>query len=278
MVRADVIYKNLICPVCRTSLFASEDGKSLLCKAPKAHCFDFSSSGYINFALGKSGAGDSREAVRARRDFLSLGKYEPVAVAMSDILEGHVGKRPTVVDAGCGEGYYARALLSRGALVLGFDISKDAVNMAAKAAKSMQNDSFFGVASVFELPLSDASADAVINVFAPCVESEYTRVLREGGVLAVAYAGPDHLLGLKRALYDTTYANESRADMPQGLELIEERRVRFSMRLESERDIQNLFEMTPYYWRTSPKDKEKLRALSELTTDVDIIIAVYRKK
>ena len=41
--------------------------------------------------------------------------------------------------------------------------------------------------------------------------------------------------------------------------------------------IQNLFAMTPYYWRTSPADAEKLRGLSELTTEVDMILSVYRK-
>jgi hypothetical protein len=35
--------------------------------------------------------------------------------------------------------------------------------------------------------------------------------------------------------------------------------------------------MTPYYWRTSEADREKLDPLDELTTEVDFDIYLYRK-
>ena len=123
----------------------------------------------------------------------------------------------------------------------------------------------------------DASADAVVNIFAPCVEDEYARVLRVGGYLLVAYAGAEHLMGLKRALYDTTYENESRSDMPNKMTFVGERRIKYDIHLDSTEKILDLFSMTPYYWRTSEADKHKLSALSSLNTTVDIIIAIYKK-
>ena len=42
--------------------------------------------------------------------------------------------------------------------------------------------------------------------------------------------------------------------------------------------IMSLFAMTPYYWRTSPEDAEKLSAINELSTEVDIIISVYKNE
>ena len=41
--------------------------------------------------------------------------------------------------------------------------------------------------------------------------------------------------------------------------------------------IDALFSMTPYYWRTSEKDRAKLDALEQLTTELDFDIFVFRK-
>ncbi|MPN22231.1 hypothetical protein SDC9_169614 [bioreactor metagenome] len=36
--------------------------------------------------------------------------------------------------------------------------------------------------------------------------------------------------------------------------------------------------MTPYYQRTSAKDRQKLSAVTELATTVDFVLSVYQKK
>ena len=162
--------------------------------------------------------------------------------------------------------------------VFGVDISKNAIAYAAKRAKrGVLNNAFFAVASVFSIPVRDASVGAVVNVFAPCAEEEYARILQDGGVLIVAHAAPEHLMGLKRAIYDTVYENDMRADLPQGLELIAERHLKYDISLNSKELITALFSMTPYYWRTSMSDKDKLLALDTLDTEIDIIFSVYKK-
>jgi 23S rRNA (guanine745-N1)-methyltransferase len=93
----------------------------------------------------------------------------------------------------------------------------------------------------------------------------------------VAYAGPEHLMGLKRVLYDTTKENDGRADLPKKMQLVDEVRVHYSISVESQAQIQNLFAMTPYYWRTSPSDSEKLKTLTRLETEVDMMFGLYRK-
>jgi hypothetical protein len=35
--------------------------------------------------------------------------------------------------------------------------------------------------------------------------------------------------------------------------------------------------MTPYYWRTSPGDRERLNGVEELTVTVDVDLMVFRK-
>lgn len=272
------ILSALRCPCCNAELCADRSNNSLYCLGGRRHCYDISSAGHINFALRHSGGGDSKEAVVSRRNFLDTGAYDKVSQAISNALCELLLSDALVIDAGCGEGYYSSRIAASNFSVCGFDLSKEAVIAASKRAnREGQKRAFFGVASVFELPIADGAADAVVNIFAPCVEAEYKRVIRGGGYLLVAYAGAEHLMGLKRAIYDTTYENESRSDMPKEMSLIEERRVKYDIHLDSTEKILDLFSMTPYYWRTSEADKNKLTRLSELDTTVDIIIAIYKK-
>lgn len=228
---------------------------------------------------GHANGGDSKSAVRARTAFLNTQLYRPIARELCHLLTEYSSEKESlVIDAGCGEGYYSLYLAQNGFSVIGADLSKFAVDTAAKrAARENIGSTLFTVSSVFELPVVNACASAVVNVFAPCAENEYDRVLRDGGILAMVYAGPEHLMGLKRALYTQTKENEQRQDFPKNMPLVTERRVRFSISLQGSETIQNLFAMTPYYWRTSPQDSQKLQSLEQLDTVVDVMIAICRK-
>ena len=268
----------LKCPICG-AVTELENEKTLFCKGERKHTYDISASGYINLASPKQcGGGDTKSAVRARSDFLNCGYYYPIADKVIELLNEYVGENATVIDAGCGEGYYSSQIAKNVGFVIGFDISKFAVEAAAKRAKREGIDnSVFGVASVYTIPLFDGSADAVVNIFAPCVEEEYCRVLKSGGVLLVVQAGRDHLMGLKQILYASAYENDTRADLPKDLELVCEKNLKYSIDVKGEDNVKALFAMTPYYWRTSQEDAKKLDGLEELKTDIDIILSVYKK-
>lgn len=277
------ILSALRCPICHGELTLSEENeqgsRSLYCAGKRRHCFDLASSGYVNLsAPGHASGGDSKQAVRARTEFLNGEYYRPVAEALRRAVTKYTSSTDgIVVDAGCGEGYYTAGLARDGFSCLGFDLSKFAVDAAAKRLARDGRAGFFAVSSVFDMPMKDSCAAAVVNVFAPCVEEEYCRVLREDGCLIVAYAGPDHLMGLKRAIYDVARGNDGRADLPGSMELVEEIRVRFDICVEGREQIASLFAMTPYYWKTSVSDGEKLNQLERLSTEVDVILGVYRK-
>jgi 23S rRNA (guanine745-N1)-methyltransferase len=150
------------------------------------------------------------------------------------------------------------------------------VRHGAKAAKRAELPALYAVASVFQLPLADASVDGVVSLFAPVAEAEFLRVLKPGGVLLMAGAGPDHLLSLKRVLYDVPRQNEAREDAPRGMALLSQETLRFEMALHA-RDICNLFAMTPYFYRTSKEGRERLTALEQLSCEAEMNIFVYRK-
>lgn len=275
----DKIISNLYkCPVCGANL--SCDDRSAFCCGDKKHCFDFSSSGYLNLATRYSGGGDSKSAVRARTMFLESDYYLQIAQKLCEIVNNH-SENGIVIDAGCGEGYYTNILAkSRKGDVLGFDLSKFAIDHAAKAARrdEIQNASY-SVANIFELPVKDSCADIVTNVFAPCASDEFSRVLCENGILVLCGAGENHLYELKKIIYDDVYINGKRNDLPPKSMFcrIDKQILSFEADIDGNEMINSLFSMTPYYWRTSIDDKAKLSGLDHLKTRVEVEFYVYKK-
>jgi 23S rRNA (guanine745-N1)-methyltransferase len=274
----------LILPRTDTSTFTplalTADGRSAACTgAGKRHLFDFAADGYLNLYASRASGGDSGECIAARNAFLAKGYYEKISDAVNGLLDKYAPAGARVLDAGCGEGYYTLRMAEGGREAFGFDLSKNGVRLGARAAKRQGKSAFFGVASVFSLPVLSESMDAVTTIFAPCAEEEYARVLKPGGVLILAGAGKEHLIDLKKAVYDNAYENEGRRDLPQEkFELLSETCVSYGITLAGGKDIENLFAITPYFYRTSQKDKEKLDAFSSLYTKIDVELFIYKKK
>ena len=279
MTQALLEKKILLCPVCRAPLSLSEDGRGLRCEGKRIHTFDLSKSGYVNLSL-KYREGDTLDACRSRHAFFETDPYSILRQNLSAAISDLELPEGIILDAGCGEGYYTNGLA--GAFtdrqVLGADLSKFALDIASKEAKktAVANVSY-AVCNLTELPLLDESCACLCNIFAPCCESEFARVLADGGYLVFVYAGPEHLWGLKQALYDEVYVNEKRQDEPKGLKEISHQRVRETITVRSPH-IKELFAMTPYYFHTSPDRAEKLYLLDELDTVVDFEIKIFRKE
>ena len=269
-----------ICPNCGGSL--EKEGNSFYCR--NRHCFDMAKQGYINLLQSNQSSrkhhGDDRMMVKSRRDFLEKGFYAGLRDRLCDDIMHCVDKPSVLVDAGCGEGYYTRAvtqsLKSKGALSAagGIDISKDAVAYASKAGGEIQ----YAVASVFDIPLRDETADIVLNIFAPYATDEFFRILKPGALLVIAYPLENHLLELKQAVYDEAYKNDSIPSVPDGFRQISSREVRQMLCFESNDDIVNLFRMTPYYYKTGADDQKKLENLNTLETSFEVGIMYCKKQ
>ncbi|MBO7395295.1 MAG: methyltransferase domain-containing protein [Ruminococcus sp.] len=270
----------LICPVCGEML--ENTGKSYICQ--KRHSFDIARSGYVNLLLskhmGKAVHGDNKLMVQARREFLDKGYYSPLSEAVCEEALKYAKNGSVVLDAGCGEGYYTfniRASFDRSdiaAKMYGVDISKVAVEYAAKRDKSVR----FAAASVFHLPVASGSCDVLVTMFAPYCGEEYSRVLKNNGVMIMAIPSENHLWELKKAIYDNPYRNEVKPYELEGFEHISARRVSFTMEFRDSTDIRSLFSMTPYYYKTGRTEQERLEVLAELTAQADFEVLTYRKK
>ncbi len=264
------------CPNCGQLLTVEE--KRLVC--PRGHSFDRAKEGYVNLLLpgGKHSKvpGDNRQMVQARRAFLEHGYYAPLADALAARMAKDLPAGARVLDAGCGEGYYTGRV--REALhdphMLGVDISKFALRAAAKKDRSI----LYAVASVFHLPVADASVDAVMTLFAPYCGSEYVRILRPGGLLYRVIPDRDHLWELKQMVYDHPYENEVQDFALEGFTFLEALPVRTMLDLLSAEDIRHLFDMTPYAYKTSQENAARLYALETLQTRASFLILCYQRK
>ena len=89
--------------------------------------------------------------------------------------------------------------------------------------------------------------------------------------------GARHLFGLKEVLYENPYENRVQDTAINGFTLAEERDIAERITLKDEEDLWDLFTMTPYFYRTSPADKERLRSCAPLETEISFKILIYEK-
>ena len=155
----------------------------------------------------------------------------------------------------------------------GIDISKFSLRWAAKREREVE----FAVASAYRLPVADGSMDLLINCFSPLGLEEFRRVLKPGGAFLYVVPAAEHLWELKEVLYDRPYPNEEKETPYEGFSYVEIRRVRDRIRLRSPQDIQDLFQMTPYYWKTPKAGAERLKKLETLEVRIAFDIHVFRK-
>ncbi len=269
------------CPLCKTELLKNE--RSLKCE--HGHSFDISAEGYVHLLpankMNSKIPGDSKEMAASRSAFLDKGYYEPLLKELEKtVLELSESEEPNVLDCGCGEGYYTSNIAKElknsfpKTKIAGFDISRPSVKRAAKRTKDVE----FAVASVFDIPVPDESFDILLNVFSPLSIEEYKRVLKSGGYYIYVVPAARHLWQLKAAIYDVPYENKEQDTPYEGFEHIETRRVRYETLIRTKEDIFALFQMTPYYWKTSAKGAEKLSAFENLLTEVAFDIHIYKKE
>ena len=269
-----------ICPICGTAL--SSDGKTYRCAGEKVHCYDIASSGYVNLLppgkMNNSKAGDAREMLRARVNFLNLGKYDKISYTIAEMIAEALPERAlTVLDAGCGEGHHICNIAEKlSCTAVGIDASKHGAEMGAKTARAKGSDALFAAGNIFSMPIADNSVDAVVSMFAPIPAEESARVLRDDGVLAVCASGRDHLIEMRSIIYDEVRDNFKGIKQPEGFELVSEREIKYTASLAGD-EIKNLFTMTPFYHRCPRDGRERLLNTEQLDITVNCVINIYKK-
>lgn len=264
---------NLLCPVCGAELNRL-DGRYV---CPLGHSFDIARQGYVNLLAVQQkhsrNPGDTREQVLSRREFLEAGFYAPISQALIDTAKG-LGISGPVLDVGCGEGYYSSRLAQAlGAPLTGLDISKEAVRCAAGKYKGAQ----WLCATASHIPVADGSAALLTSLFALTAPEEFHRVLEQDGYFFQVLAAQDHLLGLKRIIYDqlTFKEKDTQREFP-GFERVQSVPIRFSFTVEG-KQVQNLLSMTPHVFRITKEGAARLANTPCLTDTASCVLNVFRR-
>jgi 23S rRNA (guanine745-N1)-methyltransferase len=241
------------CPICFTKL--QKTVNSLVCD--NKHMFDYAKEGYVNLLpvqlKNSLQPGDDKNMVLARREFLLLGHYDFLRQALVKTLLAL--PHNNIIDLGCGEGYYTDCIQSQTpeTNVYGVDISKSAIKYAAKRNKQV----YYCVATNSHTPFADNFSDLIVNVFAPLIGKECKRILTQQGRIISASPGAQHLIELKQYIYDSPELHDQ-AKPPEGFELADIQQITQQVTLDNPKDIENLLTMTPFGWKISEQNKQKL--------------------
>ncbi|HHU55519.1 MAG TPA: methyltransferase domain-containing protein [Acholeplasmataceae bacterium] len=248
----------LICPVCKNVLHKKSN--SYVCISN--HNFDIARSGYVNLLLNKPNSGDNKLMINARHNIHQQGFFSKVVSKIIEMIDSNNIK--TILDAGCGEGYYSREIYNAlGINICGIDVSKYAINKAKKLCPSIT----YVIASNYDIPLDVESVDAILNVFAPDFEKEFERVSKEYIIKVI----PDeyHLFELKNALYDKVIIKKPKVPSYQNFKLIDEISISYSHKANS---LIDLIKMTPFYYNSKINENINIKYVT-----IAVKILLYKK-
>ena len=264
----------LMCPVCRQSLNLVE--RSWRCE--KGHHYDVAKQGYVNLHVVQhkhsKTPGDTAESVLARREFLQTGAYQPLQQAIVELLQRL--KPKTILDIGCGEGYYTSAMQVHTQHCIGVDIAKTAVQRAAKLNSKVT----WIVGTGATLPVQDHSIDVCTSLFSPIPQEEITRVLQENGHLIVVTPAPRHLYRLREALFQQVNLHEPEKFLEQldsQFELQQQQLVESAIELDQQA-LKNLIAMTPYAYKANPERRMILEQEQHFLVTAAFQIYVFQKR
>ena len=273
---AFVLHPALHCPIEAAPLVM--DGMSLICE--HGHRFDVARQGYVNLLGSKDKRsktpGDSKDMVSARAAFLSADFYRPLADACLQVTLDYCSRVAdsliTLMDAGCGEGYYlnhvqenlSNNLRNRTSLV-GFDISKWAVQHSAKRC-----DGTWFVGSNRHIPMAAGSVDLLFDMFGFPNYSSFRRILTPHGRLVRVTPGDRHLIQLREIIYPNIKLRSDRTPYPETFKVVSKKHISYEMSLGTE-DLKNLLLMTPHMFRTTPEHRQQALSHDQLTLTVDVL-------
>ena len=259
------------CPICRENLTLVES--SLKCE--NRHSFDLAKFGYVNLAPQiKQSANYDKENFQNRQQILEAGFYQAILEVVSDLLSNSKNAK-TILDIGCGEGFYSRKLQERhpDKTFYAFDISKDSVQIASKSEPNWAVNWFVG--DLARLPIKDASMDILLDIFSPANYGEFRRVLSKDGILIKVIPTKNHLKEIRQKVQDQLtnkdYSNQDiKNHFQEHFTILSSQTASLTKTITAEQ-LQALLSMTPLLFHID-QSKIDWSQLTEITIEAEILI------
>ena len=259
------------CLICQENLTLVES--SLKCN--NRHSFDIAKFGYVNLAPQiKQSANYDKENFQNRQQILEAGFYQAILEGVSDLLAANPSAK-TVLDIGCGEGFYSRKLQESHSdkTFYAFDISKDSVQIAAKSEPNWAVNWFVG--DLARLPIKDGSMDILLDIFSPANYGEFRRVLSKDGILIKVIPTKNHLKELRQKVQDQLikkdYSNQDiKNHFQEHFTILSSKTASLTKPITAEQ-LQALLSMTPLLFHVD-QTKIDWSQLTEITIEAEILV------
>ena len=259
------------CPICQENLTLVES--SLKCN--NRHSFDLAKFGYVNLAPQiKQSANYDKENFQNRQQILEAGFYQTILEAISNLLSNSESAK-TVLDIGCGEGFYSRKLQENHSdkTFYAFDISKDSVQIAAKSEPNWAVNWFVG--DLARLPIKDASMDILLDIFSPANYGEFRRVLSKDGILIKVIPTKNHLKEIRQKVQDQLtnkdYSNQDiKNHFQEHFTILSSQTASLTKTITADQ-LQALLSMTPLLFHID-QTKIDWSDLTEITIEAEILV------
>ena len=259
------------CPICQDNLTLVEN--SLKCC--KRHSFDLAKFGYVNLAPQiKQSANYDKENFQNRQQILEAGFYQAILEAVSDLLSNSKNAK-TILDIGCGEGFYSRKLQEShlDKTFYAFDISKDSVQIAAKSEPNWAVNWFVG--DLARLPITDASMDILLDIFSPANYGEFRRVLSKDGILIKVIPTKNHLKEIRQKVQDQLtnkdYSNQDiKNHFQEHFTILSSQTASLTKTITADQ-LQSLLSMTPLLFHID-ETKIDWSQVTEITIEAEILV------
>ncbi|VLE84517.1 23S_rRNA m1G745 methyltransferase [Streptococcus pneumoniae] len=259
------------CPICQENLTLLETNF----KCCNRHSFDLAKFGYVNLAPQiKQSANYDKENFQNRQQILEAGFYQAILDAVSDLLASSK-TTITILDIGCGEGFYSRKLQESHSekTFYAFDISKDSVQIAAKSEPNWAVNWFVG--DLARLPIKDASMDILLDIFSPANYGEFRRVLSKDGILIKVIPTENHLKEIRQRVQDQLtnkeYSNQDiKKHFQEHFTILSSQTASLTKTITAEQ-LQALLSMTPLLFHVD-QSKIDWSQLTEITIEAEILV------
>ncbi|MDS2360905.1 methyltransferase domain-containing protein [Streptococcus pneumoniae] len=259
------------CPICQENLTLLETNF----KCCNRHSFDLAKFGYVNLAPQiKQSANYDKENFQNRQQILEAGFYQAILDAVSDLLASSK-TTTTILDIGCGEGFYSRKLQESHSekTFYAFDISKDSVQIAAKSEPNWAVNWFVG--DLARLPIKDASMDILLDIFSPANYGEFRRVLSKDGILIKVIPTENHLKEIRQRVQDQLtnkeYSNQDiKEHFQEHFTILSSQTASLTKTITAEQ-LQALLSMTPLLFHVD-QSKIDWSKLTEITIEAEILV------
>lgn len=259
------------CPICQENLTLLETNF----KCCNRHSFDLAKFGYVNLAPQiKQSANYNKENFQNRQQILEAGFYQAILDAVSDLLASSK-TTTTILDIGCGEGFYSRKLQESHSekTFYAFDISKDSVQIAAKSDPNWAVNWFVG--DLARLPIKDANMDILLDIFSPANYGEFRRVLSKDGILIKVIPTENHLKEIRQRVQDQLtnkeYSNQDIKEHFQEHFTILSSQTASLTKTITAKQLQALLSMTPLLFHVD-QSKIDWSQLTEITIEAEILV------